>query len=62
MFRQLQMIQWMEMPKIMALCHGTMGPRQCVSLPEALHDIVKETRYSYNKRVKTRRLNNSFTS
>ena len=43
MFRQFQMIQLMEMPKVMALCHGTMGPRQCVSLPQVLHDIVYET-------------------
>ena len=34
------MIQWPEMPKVMAPCHGTMGPRQCVSLPQVLHDIV----------------------
>ena len=40
MFRQFQMIQWPEMPKVMAPCHGTMGPRQCVSLPQVLHDIV----------------------
>ena len=40
MFRQFQMIKWSEMPKVMALCHGTMGPRQCVSLPQVLHDIV----------------------
>ena len=40
MFRQFQMIQLMEMPKVMAPCHGTMGPRQCVSLPQVLHDIV----------------------
>ena len=25
MFRQFQMIQWPEMPKVMAPCHGTMG-------------------------------------
>ena len=40
MFRQLQMIQWSEMQKVMAPCHGTMGPRQIVSLPQVLHDIV----------------------
>ena len=43
MFRQFQMIQWLEMPKVMAPSHGTMGPRQCVSLPQVLHDVVKET-------------------
>ena len=56
------MIQWSEMPKVMALCHGTIGPRQCVSLPQVLHDIVQETLYPNNKHVKTRRLNISFTS
>ena len=56
------MIQWSEMPKVMALCQGTIGPRQCVSPPQVLHDIVQETLYPNNKRVKTRRLNISFTS
>ena len=37
------MIQWSEMPKVMALSHDTMGPRQSVSLPQVLHDIVQET-------------------
>ena len=36
----------------MAPCHGTMGPRQCVSLPQVMHDIVRETKYSNNKHVK----------
>ena len=36
------MIQWPEMPKVMAPCHATMGPRQSVSLPQVLHDVVKE--------------------
>ena len=40
MFRQFQMIQWPEMPKVMAPCHGTVGPGQRVSLPQVLHDIV----------------------
>ena len=40
MLRQLQMIQWSELPRVMAQCHGTMGPRQYVSLPQVLHDIV----------------------
>ena len=40
MFRQFQMIPWPEMPKVMALCQGTMGQRQCVSLPQVLRDIV----------------------
>ena len=40
MFRQFQTIQWPEMPKVMAQCYGTMGPRQCVSFPQVLHDIV----------------------
>ena len=43
MFGQFQMIQWSEMLMVMAPCHGTMGPRQCVSLPQVLHDIVLET-------------------
>ena len=37
------MVLWSEMLKVMAPCHGTMGPRQCVSLPHVLHDIVDET-------------------
>ena len=40
MLRQLQMIQWSEMPRVMATCQGTLGPRQCLSLPQVLHDIV----------------------
>ena len=40
MFRQFQMIQWSEMPKVMAPCHGAMEQRQCVSLPQVLHDSV----------------------
>ena len=40
MFRQFQMIQWLEMPKDSAPCHGTMGLRQCVSLSQVLTDIV----------------------
>ena len=43
MFRQFQMIQWSEMPKVMVPCHGAMGPRQWVSLPQVLNDIVQET-------------------
>ena len=34
------MIEWSEMPKVMALCYGTIGPRQRVSFPQVLHDIV----------------------
>ena len=37
------MFQWLEMPKVMTPCHGTMAPRQYVSLPQALHDAVEET-------------------
>ena len=48
------MIQWSEMPKAMARCHGTIGPRQCASLPQVLHDIVKETLYPNNKPVEIR--------
>ena len=40
MFIQFQMIQWLEMLKVTAPCHGNMGQRQCVSLPQVLHDIV----------------------
>ena len=40
MFRQFQMIQWSEMLKVMAPYHGTMGPRQCVSLPQVPNDSV----------------------
>ena len=40
MFRQFQMIQWLEMQKDLAQCHGTMGLRQCVSLSQVLNDIV----------------------
>ena len=40
MFRQFQMIQWLEMSKVLAPCHGTMGLRQCVSLSQVLDDIV----------------------
>ena len=43
MFRQFQMIRWSEMPKVMAPCYGTMGPRNCESLPHVLNDIVEET-------------------
>ena len=43
MFSQLQMIQWSEMLRVMAQCHGTLGPRQCVSLPQVQHDIVQKT-------------------
>ena len=44
MFRQFQMIQWSEMPKVMVPCHGAMGPRQWISsLPQVLNDIVQET-------------------
>ena len=41
MFRQFQMIQWLEMLKDLAPCqHGTMGLRQCVSLSQDLNDFV----------------------
>ena len=41
MFKQFQMIQWLEMPKdFLAPCHGTMGLRKCVSLSQVLNDIV----------------------
>ena len=40
MFRQLQMMQWLEMPKDLASCHGIMGLRQCVSLSQVLNDTV----------------------
>ena len=42
MCRQFQMIQWLEMPKDLAPCHGTMGLRQCVSLSQVLNDIHRE--------------------
>ena len=34
------MIQWSEMPKVMAMCHVTIGPRQCVSFPQVLHELL----------------------
>ena len=40
MFRQFQMIQWLEMLKDLAPCHGTMGLRQCVSLSQDLNNFV----------------------
>ena len=43
MFEQFQMIDWSEMPKVMATCHGTMEPRHYVSIPHILHDIGEET-------------------
>ena len=42
MFRQFQMIRWLEMPKIMAPYYGTMGPKHRVSLPHVLNYIVEE--------------------
>ena len=39
MFRQFQIIQWLEMPKDLVPWHGTMGLRQCVSLSQVLNDI-----------------------
>ena len=40
MFKQFQMIQWLEMRKVLAPSHGTTGLRQCVSLSQVLNDIV----------------------
>ena len=36
----------------MAPCHGTIGPRQCVSLPYIMHDMFEETSYHNNIHVK----------
>ena len=43
MFRQFEMIPLLEMPKVMAPYHGTMGPRHRISLPHVLRDTVEET-------------------